>query len=99
MEKLKQFLIGVVAVGAAGAAPAQTSGQTPSSQPSKDPFVERRDERATAKEEYQQGKISKEQYNQEKAKEKNKLKATGERGTFERNLEAPNRPSNQRSGK
>ncbi|RZI42616.1 hypothetical protein EGT07_11485 [Herbaspirillum sp. HC18] len=109
MNNLKQLLAVFVAAGIAGVAMAQASsdqatgasvpsGQASSGKSSKDPFVERRDEKKAAKKQYKSGDISKEEYQKEKAEAQDKLKASGERGTFEKNLDAPT-PSGKSSGK
>lgn len=87
MEKIKHLLFGLIVVGGVGNAFAQTSGQTPSGQQSKDPFVERRNETTEAKRKYGAGEISKEEYQKKSAEANAKLKASGERGVFEQNLE------------
>lgn len=54
---------------------------------STDPFVERRKEIAEAKAAYKSGKISKREYEEARKKADEKLKASGVRGDFEKNLD------------
>jgi hypothetical protein len=89
MKKLTHVLLTLVALGAAGIAQAQTSPPASADQKSKDPFVERRNEKQEAKKEYKSGKISKEEYKADKAESTAKLKSTGERGLAEQNLDVP----------
>ena len=87
MNKLKHLLAGALALCIGGTALAQASGQTSTGKKSRDPFVERREEMAEAKKKYNAGEISKEQYDKARVEATEKLKATGQRGIFEQNLE------------
>lgn len=63
-----------------------TSGAS-SSGASSDPFVDCRNRVAEARSAYQAGKMDKQEFEREKKVAQDKLKATGARGTAERNLE------------
>lgn len=86
MKKLHQVALGIAMLALANIASAQASASA-SAQGSKDPFVEARDQKASAKAEYKAKKISKAEYKQEKKKARAKLKETGVRSDTEKNQE------------
>jgi hypothetical protein len=90
MSKAKHVLAAMIAACAASVAFGQTTGQPPAQQQSgDDAFVKQRNEKKETKTEYKSGQITKQQHDQELAQEKKNLKASGQRGTFEQNLDAP----------
>lgn len=84
MKKLHQAALGIALLSLAGIAGAQAPA-APSG--SNDPFVDCRNEIAAAKKAYKAKKISKKEYEQEKLKAKDKLKATGVRSDTEKSLD------------
>lgn len=99
MEKPRNLLAGLVVLGAAGVASAQTSGPAPAVRQYSDPFVQCREEKTQAAKEYKAGNISRDEYDRRRAEASEKLKASGERGIFERNLEVWGRGGSWRYGK
>jgi hypothetical protein len=56
---------------------------------SSDAFIKQRDAITQAKQQYKSGEITREQYDLIKWQAKRELQASGQRGIFERNLDAP----------
>lgn len=93
-EKFHHVVIGVAMLAIASAGGAQAPGGAAGSGAggeakagSKDPFVECRNEIKAAKSAYDAKKISKQEYDEVKKQANAKLKATGVRGDFEKNLD------------
>lgn len=71
----------------AGSGMTSGSSSGSSSGASADPYVDCRNQVAAAKSAYKEGKIGKQEFEKEKQMARDKLKATGVRGTAEKNLE------------
>lgn len=56
---------------------------------SSDAFIRQRNEMSEAKKQYKSGEITREQYDLIRSQAKRELQASGQRGMFERNLDAP----------
>jgi len=88
MKTIRPLIIAVIAWGVAGFANAQNT-HPPADQgaASKDPYVERRNEKSAAKKQYKARQISKEEYEQDKKEAKTNLKKSGAKAPVRENVD------------
>ena len=99
LKRLSAFTIVLSAAAFCAAARTQSMEQQPAAQRSGDPFVQHREEVHKARQDYESGKISLQEYENRRAAASTRLEETGERGIFERNLEIRQPPGTSRTGK
>jgi hypothetical protein len=100
MYKSKQLLTYAIALSLTTIAGVSRSEATqPVAQKYSDPFVRQREEVHKAKLDYESGRISAQEYGKKRADASARLQESGERGIFERNLEARQPPGTSRAGK
>lgn len=98
MKNLRLVVIGSLMLACTSMASAQSSSasssttsdrdaQSTKDTTSKDPFVQRREEKKAAKKQYKSKSIDKSEYKAQKKTANDKLRATGERSDQEKNLE------------